>query len=279
MVFHSFPKYLKNNLLISNVLHIFARRLASDKTCHRPLELTLPYLALKLLHFFLGFFATGFSSARSSSSLSSLGHQGQMDCEPRSICQSCQCCLLFSQHFAILKRCSCIYKSPGLNKLTIYISIIYSDTTLAHLALARSSAHFFHNHALISCSAPRCHVQFPNPRYTGRPRTCFFHCMIQQNSSILKPITVAGVAIGVLCAANKTMDLHGHSLPTTLPDKGSMYATVWPYMDEASPRPLPPEHSCDLDNRISSCATRSKSWIHHGKLPNLLILLSSSHYK
>lgn len=62
------------------------------------------------------------------------------------------------------------------------------------------------------------------------PRTCIFHCMIQQNSSILKPITVAGVAIGsdlesrhggVLCAANKTMDLHGHSLPTTvttLPD-------------------------------------------------------------
>lgn len=117
MVFHSFPKYLKKNLLISTVLHIFARRLASDKTCHRPLELTLPYLALKL-HFFLGFFATG-SSARSSSSLSSLiGHQGQMDCEPRSICQ---CCLPFSQHFAILKRCSCIYKSPGLNKLTTYL--------------------------------------------------------------------------------------------------------------------------------------------------------------
>ncbi len=66
---------------------------------------------------------------------------------------------------------------------------LYIDTILAHLALAKSSAHFSHNYALVSCSASRCHVQFPNPWYTARPRICVFHYVIQQNSSIQTPVT------------------------------------------------------------------------------------------
>lgn len=104
----------------------FSRRLTIDKKYQMPLELTLPYLALKLLSnnitsscTFPGFLCHRLLIWRFLIFAIILGHQGQMDCEPRSICQ---CCFIpFSQHFAIIARCSCIYKSPGLNNMTTYL--------------------------------------------------------------------------------------------------------------------------------------------------------------